>query len=65
VSLMFFKQKTAAPFPLHEFILKLDELIAAGRAGRIDGRDIANTLDARANALRLAFVSHAPSDAAF
>jgi hypothetical protein len=60
------KPKTAAPkaYALHEFVIELDRLIAAGRAG-IDVRNLADLLDTRANALRLAFVSHAPSDAAF
>jgi hypothetical protein len=64
---MFGKHKSAPPkaYPLHEWLIKLDELIADGRAGSLDGRDLANVLDARANALRLSFVVHAPSDAAF
>jgi hypothetical protein len=61
-----FKQKSAPPkIVLHEFVIRLDELIAAGRAGGIDVRDIANTLDGRSDALRMAFAVHAPSDAAF
>jgi hypothetical protein len=64
---MFGKQKSAAPkvFPLHEFILKLDELVAAARVGGVDPRTMADTLDTRANALRMSWVTHAPVDAAF
>jgi hypothetical protein len=63
---MFGKKKAAPPkVPLHEWIIRLDELVVAGRAGGVDVRTMADTLDTRANALRLAFVVHAPSDAAF
>jgi hypothetical protein len=64
---MFGKQKSAAPksLVLHELVVELDRLIAAGRAGGIDPRDLADLLDGRANALRMSWVTHAPSDAAF
>lgn len=63
---MFGKQKTAPKaFPLHEWLIKLDELIVAGRVGGVDVRTMADVLDGRATALRMAFVARAPVDAAF
>jgi hypothetical protein len=61
--MMFGKPKSAPRVPLHEFVLQLDRLIDVARAGRLDPRDMADLLDVRANALRLAFVTCAPSDA--
>lgn len=61
---MFGKQKAAPPkvYPLHEFVLKLDALVAAGRAGGLDVRSIADLLDGRAVALRMSWVVGAPAN---
>jgi hypothetical protein len=60
-----FGQKKAAPkaYALHEFVLELDRLVAAGRAGGLDIRNLADLLDTRATTLRSAWVAGAPVDA--
>jgi hypothetical protein len=46
-------------------VIQLDRLVAAGRAGGVDLRNMADTLEGRATALRSAWVVNAPVDAAF
>lgn len=61
---MFGKKKPeVAALPLHEWQDRVDAIVAAGRAARLDARTMADMLEGRAQSLRMAFATMA-SDAA-
>jgi hypothetical protein len=59
---MFNKRKTA-PWPAHEFSKRLDDLLGQAQMARVGTRQIANELESKAEALRMAVAVTLPSDA--